>query len=185
MNMRIISFLSAVLAFATLLIGAVWYYYRSRQTPERNWETLLSRLLPVDRRSVEKIALDAIDEAGGRRQDEHAMDLEPEEVWRLIGGLKGVEALEHNSGVLIDMAFFVEGWYPEALQTAEELRLSAREIEWHVERLRSASENGKVEASIHSNAQNAVASYYMMTRNLLALYHRGNFKMLSDLQKTI
>jgi hypothetical protein len=93
--------------------------------------------------------------------------------------------LEHNSRVLIDMASYVEKWYPEALETADELRLSAREIEWHVSRLRAASETDKLEILFHTYAQDAVASYYMMTRNLLAMYQRGNFEMLADLQRTI
>jgi hypothetical protein len=184
MNGRMALFLFAVIVFIALLAAVAWYYYRSK-APETTWEILLSRLIAVDRNSVEKIALDAINEAGERRQDEYAMDLDPEEVWHLIGGLEGIEALEHNSKVLIDMASYVEKSYPEALETADELRLSAREIEWHVSRLRAASENGKLEILFHTYAQDAVASYYMMTRNLLAMYRRGNFEMLADLQRAI
>jgi hypothetical protein len=185
MSERMLIFLCAVLLFLASLIGGAWFYHRRSRLSETTWETLLGRLIAVDRNSVEKIALDAINETGERRQDEYAMGLDPEEVWHLIGGLEGVEALEHNSMVLIDMASYVEKWYPEALETADELRLSAREIEWHVSRLRAASENGKLEILFHTFAQDAVASYYMMTRNLLSLYQRGNFEMLADLERSI
>ena len=184
MSGRMISFSFTVIVFFASLVAVAWYYYR-RRAPNTTWEILVSRLIALDRDAVEKIALDAITETGERRQDEHALELEPEEVWHLIGGLKGVEALEHNSKVLIDMASYIEKWYPEALETADELRLSAREIEWHVSRLRAASETGKLEILFHTYAQDAVASYYIMTRNLLAMYQRGNFEMFANLQRTI
>ena len=50
------------------------------------------------------------------------------QLWRLIGGLEGLEVLEKNSEVLIDLAFYLQQWYPEALVIAERLRLDAREL---------------------------------------------------------
>ena len=50
-------------------------------------------------------------------------------MWRLIGGLEGLEVLERNSEVLIDLAFYVQQWYPEALPIAERLRLDAQAAE--------------------------------------------------------
>ena len=179
-------FLLAVGIFLAVLIGLTIYYHRrSHSGSEDTWEDLLSRLIDVDRSGVEQIALDAIDESGQRRRDDHALELESGQIWRLVGGLEGVEALEHNSLVLIEIAAYLQRWYPEALVTAEELRLSAREIEWHVSRLRAGAENGNLEASFGSYAQNAVATYYLMTRQLLALYERGNTPMLGDLQRAL
>jgi hypothetical protein len=179
-------FLLCVGLFLALLIGIAGYYYRrSRRSSEASWEQLLGQLAYVDRNCVEKIALDAIDESGQRRKDDAAMELEPDEIWQLIGGLRGIEAVERNSLVFIDMAFYLQRWYPEALVTAEELRLNAREIEWHVSRLRSAEQTGKLAISFASYAQNAVVAYYIMTRRLLALYEQGNRPMLADLQKSI
>jgi hypothetical protein len=172
--------------FCVLLIGIAGYYYRrSRRSSGRSWEQLVGQLAYVDRNCVEKIALDAIDESGQRRKDDAAMELEPEEIWHLIGGLKGIAAVERNSLVFIDMACYLQKWYPEALVTAEELRLNAREIEWHVSRLRSAEQTGKLTISFASYAQSAVVTYYLMTRRLLALYEQGDFPMLIDLQKSI
>jgi hypothetical protein len=83
------------------------------------------------------------------------------------------------------MAFYLQQWYPEALVTAEEFRLNAREIEWQVSRLRSAEQTGKLAIFFASYAENAVAAFYIMTRRLLALYERGDLSMLVDLQKSI
>jgi hypothetical protein len=187
MSFDMFLFVLAVGLFLVLLLGLAILFYRrrSRHALETTWEQLLSRLIDVDRNGVETIALDAIDRSGQRRHDEHAMELESEQIWRLIGGLKGIEALEHNSHVLIEMAAYLQRWYPEALVTAEELRLSAREIEWHVSRLRAGSESGNLMASFGSYAQNAVATYYLMTRQLLALYERGDISMFGDLQRAL
>ena len=108
-------FLLAVgLLLAVLVAIAGYYYRRSRRTSRTSWEQLLGQLAYVDRNCVERIALDAIDESGQRRKDEAAMELEPDEIWQLIGGLKGVEAVERNSLVFIDMAFYLQRWYPQA-----------------------------------------------------------------------
>jgi hypothetical protein len=179
-------FLLCVGLFFALLTGIAGYYYRrSRRSSGTSWEELLGQLAYVDRNCVEKIALDAIDESGRRRKDDAAIELEPDEIWQLIGGLEGIEAVERNSLVFINMAFYLQRWYPQALVTAEELRLSAREIEWHVSRLRSAEQTGKLAISFASYAQNAVVTYYIMTRRLLALYEQGELSMLVDLQKSI
>jgi len=170
---------------ALLVVLAVVFYRRAHKASKGTWEELLGRLILVDRNGVEQIALDAIDIYGQRREDEHAKELETDEIWRLIGGLKGVEALQHNSRVLVDMAAYLQAWYPEAVATAEELRLSAREIEWHVDRLQAGAQTGNLEAWFGAYAQNAAATYYLMTRQLLSLYENGNIHLLGDLRKAL
>jgi hypothetical protein len=179
-------FLAAIVVFvATLTIVAAYYYRRASHTSARSWEQLLERLTLVDRDSVAQIALAYVDESGARRNDDGDAGLEPSQIWSLIGGLEGLEALESNCLVLIDMAFYVQRWYPEAIVFAEELRLNAREIEWHVERLRGAAKGGNLELSFADYAQPAIAKYYLMTRCVLLLYERGNFPMFTDLQGAI
>jgi hypothetical protein len=179
-------FLAAIVVFvATLTIVAAYYYRRASRASARSWEQLLERLTLVDRDSVAQIALAYVDESGQRRNDDGDTGLEPSQIWSLIGGLDGLEALENNCLVLIDMAFYVQRWYPEAIVLAEELRLNAREIEWHVERLRGAAKGGNLELSFADYAQPAIAKYYLMTRCVLLLYERGNFPMFTDLQGAI
>jgi hypothetical protein len=183
---RTFDFLAAVLlVFVFLSAIAIHYCLRGRRSSRATWESLLDRLTFVDRAAIARIALDVIDESGHRRQDETSSTLESAEIWKLIGGWNGVEALESNCTVLIDMAFYVQQWYPGALAVAEQLRRSAREIEWHVERLRSAAKSGKLESSILMNAQRAAVAYYLMTRYLLALPQYRDLPMFADLQKAL
>ena len=186
MSIRTEYFIIAVAIFVLALIAiAVYYHRRSHTSAQKNWERLLKRLTVVDRSSIAEVALDIIDESGQQRKDEASAVLEPSEIWKLVGGLEGLEILEANCAVLVDLAFYVQQWYPEALLVAEQLRLSAREIEWHVERLKSAQTTGKLESAFSMYAQPAVAKYYLMTRQVLALYEEGNLAMLADLRNAL
>jgi hypothetical protein len=183
---RSVIFLIAVAIFVmALLVIAAHSLRRARRSSRRDWESLLKRLTAVDRGSIAEVALDIIDESGQQRRDEESAALDPAQIWKLVGGLEGVEVLEANCAVLIDLAFYVQQWYPEAVAVAEQLRLGAREIEWHVGRLRGAQKTGKLESAFAMYAQRAVATYYLMTRRVLALYEQGNLAMLADLEKTL
>jgi hypothetical protein len=177
--------LAVVLFVVSLALVAVISSRRARKASRRDWNHLLNRLTVVDRGSIAEVALDLVDESGERRRDQDSATLEPAKIWSLVGGLKGLEVLESNCAVLIDLAFYVQQWHPEALLVAEQLRLSAREIAWHVDRLRSALKTGKLESAFPMYAPRAVAVYYIMTRKLLALYEQGGGPMLRDLEKAI
>jgi hypothetical protein len=177
---------AAAFLLVFLAITAGRYYLRARKSSRSTWESLLKRLVFVDRNAIAEIALDVVNEEGSKRRDDNSAILKPSEIWTLIGGWDGVDALEANSIVLIDLAFYVQQWYPEkALVVAEHLRLSARELEWHVQRLRAAAKSGKLETSILMNAQRAAVTYFLMTRHVLSLYENGNLPMLSDLQQAL
>ena len=87
--------------------------------------------------------------------------------------------------VLIDLAFYVQQKYPEAVVTTEQLRLNAREIAFHVERLKGAAESGKLDSVFAMYAQRATATYYLMTRQVLALYEHDGLPMLASLQRAL
>jgi hypothetical protein len=181
-----IELLFAVGILLAVLLSVVAYYYaRSRRSPELNWEDLLGKLIRTDRDSIAQVALDLLDESGRRREEAEASSLEPSQMWGLIGGLKGLEVLETNSEVLIDLAFYLQQWHPEAVVIAEQLRLDARELKWHVARLKGAAQTGNLQISFPFYAQRAVTTYYLMTRRLLDLYEAGNFAMLADLQRAL
>jgi hypothetical protein len=184
---RTVYFLVAAL-FLLIFLAATSgrYYLRARKSYQATWESLLKRLILVDRNAIAEIALDVVDASGQQRQDEGSATLGSSEIWKLLGGWDGIEALEANCVVLIDLAFYVQQWYPEqALVTAEQLRLSAREIEWHVQRMKAAEKAGKLETSIVMNAQRAAVAYFLMTRHVLSLYEHGNLPMLLDLQQSL
>lgn len=173
----------SALLLITLIVAAVIFWKKSRRAADSTWESLLERLNNVNRGNVARVALDLIDEDGANTDEGPGLDAS--EVWTLLGGLEGMERLEANCDVLIDLAFYVQREYPEALIIAEDLRLKAREIQWHVSRLKGAAERGNLESSFADYAQRAAATYYLMTRHLLALYEAGNLPGYPQLQAAL
>ena len=173
-------FLLAVATFVLMLAGVSLYFIlRARRVSRSAWPVLLGRLKRIDRDKFAAVALDLLEE--GRLQPE----LDPGSIFEMVGGLEGLGALEQNCDVLIDLATYVQTWYPEALALAEELRLNAREIQWHVGRLRGASETGHLREQFPIYAQRAVATYYLMTRSLLVLYEGVQVPGFAELQRTL
>ena len=184
--MRSILFVVLAVLLLVALVGVLLrHYLRARRTADTTWDDLLKRLIWVDRNNIATIALDMVDESGELRRDEDAFVLEPSAIWSLLGGLKGLEALEQNTHVLVELATYVQKWYPEAVVMAEQLRLNAREIEWHVGRLKGAAQTGNLESAFAGYAQRAAATYYLMTQHVLALYEAASVPGLAELQRAL
>jgi len=172
---NLFSLIVAVLFLGALVGILLRYYLRARATAQTTWDELLNRLMWVDRDKIARIALDVVDESGERRQGESAFLLEPSAVWSLLGGLEGLEVLEHNCHVLVELAAYVQKRYPEALVVAEQLRLNAR----------GAAKTGNLQSSFADYSQRAVVTYYLMTKHVLALYEHASIPELADLQRAL
>jgi hypothetical protein len=183
-NLDFFGFLSVFLA-SILGIGT-HYYLRSRRRelyPYGKWDELLKRLAPLDHENIERIATDP---AAQPDQDIQCVEtMNPQDIWRLLGGMRGIEVMEKNCSVLVDLVFYVQQWYPEALLIAEQLRLNAREVEWHIGRLKATAKSGRPPAAAAEYLQQAVAIYFQMTREVLALYEQANLPGLTDLQRAL
>ena len=178
--MRQVIFLIATAVFVSMLMGLVGYYIsRARRASRNAWTILLGRLQQLDREKVAAVALDLLEEHELQNQ------LDPNAIFEMIGGMNGLDAVEQNCDVLIDLAAYVQRWYPDALQLAEELRLNAREIKWHIGRLQGASKTGHMQEQFPQYAQRAVATYYLMTRSLLVLYEGVQLPEFAELQQAI
>ena len=178
--MRQVLFLVAVAVVVSILVGLSAYYIaRARRSSRNAWMILMRRIRPIDRDKFTAVALDLLEERDPEQQ------LDPENIFDMIGGMNGMDALEQNCDVLIDLATYVQRWYPDALQLGEELRLNAREIKWHIGRLRAASQTGHLRDQFPNYAQRAVATYYLMTRSLLVLYEGVQLPEFAELQRAI
>jgi hypothetical protein len=181
------SFVAAIGIFLSLLLLiAGRFYLQNRRRPKAAaWEDLISKLTWVDRDQIAEVALDLVDESGEPKGTPDAGCMDSSQMWELIGGLDGLTILEKNSDVLIDLAFYVQQWYPEAVAIAERLRVDARQLKWHVNRLRAAEKNGNLQVSFAFYAQRATVSYYLMTRRMLMLWEMGKFPNFPDLERAI
>ena len=187
MTIRNLDFFGFLLVFLVAIIGiGTHYYLRDRRRelyPYGKWDELLKRLAPLDHQNLERIALDP---AVAPYQEIQLVEAtNPQEIWRVLGGMRGIELMEKNCSVLVDLVFYVQQWYPEALLVAEQLRLNAREVEWHIGRLKATAKSGRPPVAAAEYLQQAVAIYYHMTREVLALYERANLPGLADLQRAL
>lgn len=186
MNGHMLYFLITVTLFAVTVGGFFTYsLHRSRETSRASWKSLLAQLETINRSGIERIAQDLITDRGEFRAESCVSRLTPEDIWRLVGGMDGLESLERNSRVLIQMASYVHEWHADADEAAEDLRLKARELAYHVSKLRAAEHAGKLENWFANYAQHAVATYYLMTRRVVALYEDGPPPMFSEVQRVL
>lgn len=169
-----------------ILVSLLVYAYLNRRPASGNdWHTLVNRLIWIDRDAVSTVAQDALG-AGDRAQvGSGEFSLSPPEIWNMVGGMKGLDIIQHNCQVLVELAAYVQQYYPEALAIAEQLRLNAREVEWHINRLKGAEQTGNLQASFGEYGQRAVAIYYLMTQHVLSLYQQISFESLPELQRAI
>jgi hypothetical protein len=171
--------------FLLVVVTAIVYGLRLRRSRKTTWEELMNRIVPVDRRAIETVALHTVDPAGQPVSDEERRELGRQDIWNLLGGMEGIRRIESNSAVLIEIAAYLERWHPEATDAAEELRLEAKKLEWHVGRLRAAEKNHCLDAHFHFYGRSAAVSYYLMSNRLLALYRQSHSSLFGDLQKAL
>lgn len=150
-------------------------------SPKMEWEALFKKLTPIDWHGVVHVALDAVDESGHRRTDKRARKLGPKEIWTLLGEIDGIKKLELNGRVFVEIAIYLQKLHPEAATAVRELRLQARELEWHVGRLKMAEEEGSLEFHVPTYAQNAAIGYYLMEIRLRSLCQQINLCVFEPL----
>lgn len=179
--MRTALFIAGV---AVLLIAlgyaVVRSYLRARSTASATLEDLVRRLRRLDRERIAQIAAGALELSA--LDPDTSYEIDPEDLWNWTGGLAGLRNLGWNCEVLIELACHVQRWYPEAVVVAEQLRLNAREIQWHIARLQGAEEAGHLQAAFPDYAERAVTIYYTMTRDLLELFAEADLPGFAVLQ---
>lgn len=186
MNSRNFYFLLTVLLFIAANGGlAIYYVRRGRRLSQTTWEDLIAKLVSTHRDGVSLVAAEMVDEWGEPRDSNDSECVESADLWTLLGGLAGLQVLEKNSEVLIELAFHLQQWYPEAIVVSEKLRLDARELRFHVSRLQGAAQTGNLQVSFPFYARRAVVTYYLMTQQVLRLYEAGNFSGFSELQRAL
>ncbi|ADW70632.1 hypothetical protein [Granulicella tundricola] len=186
MDARNLHFLLAVCVFSAALLAIAGYYLiRTRRVSHSTWEDLLDELAFVNRNNIALIAHDLIDDPNDPTRPTDGRELDPSQVWTLIGGMDGLEILQENCEVLIKLASYLQQFYPEAIVVAEQLRLNARELEWHIGRLKGAAQVDKLESVFPDYAQRAVTTYYKMTRSLITLYQQLDQSRLAALESAL
>ncbi len=115
-------------------------------------------MAPVAHVGVEEVATDFLAPTS-QLVDPRCEDarLAPRDIWDLVGGISGIETMERNAGVLVELACYVQRWNDEAIPVAEQLRLDAREIQTYLAKIRKAKRQGTLKTWFPIYAQRATA----------------------------
>jgi hypothetical protein len=165
-----------------LIVALVVSHVRARRATHITWDELVAKIQPIESDAVAAIALDHL------TPTKNQLQFEPEELWKLVDGLDGLQRMKENATVLIALAVFAERWnFDEGAIVAQRmrrdglaLRRAVRTIEWGI--------YGQVWLNLSTTTQpfrlqEAVASYYLMKQRLLALYetsHAGLYPRLAQ-----
>jgi hypothetical protein len=173
-------FVLGVLLFAlgAAFASALWSSMKQRQ---RSWPDLVAELEPVDFKSVGVVASDYLNPMAGQ------ISMEPEEMWRLVGGYDGLKKMCRNARVMLQLAAYAQRWnFEEGVIVHERMRRDASSL-YHAVRcveLGMIRRNllGRFNFTLPFSVHEAACAYYLMRQRLLALYetsHAGLYPTLA------
>jgi hypothetical protein len=139
----------------------------------RDWHELAAGLQKVNSAGVAEVALDYLTPHRGQ------IDLEPERIWRLLGGYEGLRKMRENAEIMLALAAYAQQWnFEEATIVTERMRNDAVSLRRAVRRV----EMGMIPAGLFKRfrfagplyAQEASSAYYLMRQRLLSLYETSH-----------
>jgi hypothetical protein len=175
--------LTALLAFLVPLMLRTMKRHRGRVAA--NLSELLSKLQPLSRVGLEAVAGDMLEPTAAKIDLRSEVRLDRNLTWDLIGGMEGLEIIEKNSEVLIEVAFYLRQWSIEAIEVTEHLRLSAQDIRSEIRKVKRSLRRNGSDMLILPRLQRIAGAYYLMTRRLIALIEVSNAALLPLLRDAL
>lgn len=161
-----------------LTVGLLTSHMRSHKVSTSNWDELMAKIQPVTSEGITAVALDHL------VPRKNQLELEPEKMWELVGGLEGLERMKDNADVLIALAAHAERWNrDEGIIVAERMRRDALAVRKAVRSIELAMFFRLNLARVPFHLHDAAGSYYLMKQRLLALYetsHVGLYPRLAE-----
>ena len=172
----------ATVGFLLLVIIGIQlrFFLRRRSQQNTTWNTLLARIEPLNFADLERIAKAYLEPRGNQ------LELQPQAMWRLLGGADGLPRLRRNAEVMLDLAVFVQRWnFEDATVVAEIMRRDAARLQKAITQIEMAMllrrQNLRIPFYIHE----ASAAYYLMRQRLLALYETSHAGLLPRLVQAL
>ncbi len=168
-------------AFGLLAVVALIYAHaRSRKLLSKDWQTLVTSIEPMHMRGLEMVALDHLE------PKKNQLRLEPDEIWGLVGGKEGLRRMEHNADLMIALAAYVRNWnHDQAIIVAERIRQDSIQLKRALRRIRWSAYIRRGQIRVPFYVHQAAASYYLMTRRLLALYETSQYMLYPVLAEAL
>jgi hypothetical protein len=172
------------LVIAGLVYAALQSQRSSLKLNHRTWNELISTIEFIDNRGITLVARDYLEPRKGQ------IDLEPQEIWQLLGGDAGLRTMDANADRLIALAAFAQQWnLEESVIVAERMRRDGLRLRKAVRRIRlgmiSQMITGRHWVEVPFQLQEAASSYYLMRQRLLALYESSHVGLHPRLAQSV
>jgi hypothetical protein len=163
-----------------LTLGIVIVYLNARRLSGDNWEGLVARIQPVPFEDLEKVALDHLQPQGSQ------LLIEPEELWKLVGGFDGLKRMRQNADLIIQLAAHVRRWnFDESVVVAERIRQDTVMLKRALFKIQIQMLFSMRKLHVPFYVHQAASSYYLMTRRVLALYQTNQFVLYPRLTEVL
>ena len=153
---------------------------QERMPASASWDDLLARVQEIDvdgLRAVSECYL---------HPDEHQLRIEPGQMWKIVGGLAGLEKLRGNASVMLNLAMYAERWNDANGRVLSEImRRDACRIQAAVRHIEMAMVTHRGLVYLGLELQEAISSYCLMRARLLGLYAGCHAGLLPRLEATL
>jgi hypothetical protein len=171
-----------------VIVGLVYTAVRSQRSSlklsHRTWNELVGEIEFIDFRGVSLVARDFLDPRKGQ------IDLEPQDIWQLLGGDEGLRVMRANADRLIALAAFAQQWnLEESVIVAERMRRDGVRLRKAVRRVQLGMLSQKITGhhwiEVPFQLQEAASCYYLMRQRLLALYESSHIGLHPQLAQSV
>jgi hypothetical protein len=169
------------IVFSTVLtLGIVIVHLNARRLSGDNWEALVARIQPIPFEDLEKVALDHLQPQGSQ------LLIEPEELWKLVGGFDGLKRMRQNADLIIQLAGHVRHWnFDESVVVAERIRQDTVMLKRALFKIQIQMLFSMRKLHVPFYVHQAASAYYLMTRRVLALYQTNQFVLYPRLTEVL
>jgi hypothetical protein len=155
--------------FFLIFFGGIAYCadtgFKRRQLRMQSWGEVLGRLEPIDLNGIRAIA------EGFLNPDSTQLDIDPDEMWKIIGGLEGLNRLKTSAWAMLDVAVCTERWNrDQGAVVSEMIRTDAVRLNRAIFRVQMGFfiQFGLLGSPFY--LRKAAAAYYLIYARLVALH---------------
>ncbi len=169
-----------VVVLVALAVVQARFYARRHRVRRMTWDDHLARLKPVNLRSVEEVAESFLSPSKSQ------LRLEPIVMWEYVGRREGLNVLNANADVILDLAAFAARWDDvEGRVVAKMIRHDGVRLKRAVRIIKLIMFCGIFRNLAPLKLQEAAAHYHLMRRRLLGLYETANTDLYPRLAEAV
>jgi len=172
--------LSMLCLLVPVLVIQIRFVLRRQKLETQTWHAVLSRLEGVNLAGLQAIADLYL------KPDADQLRIEPNEMWKTVGGLKGLQYLRSNADAMLNLAMFAEQWHSENGRIVSEfMRRDAMILKKAILRVEFSMLYGLGRVRAPFALHQAIATYILMRGRLLGLYGVAHISRIPILEAAL